>query len=121
MKWKYDQNPDVEYTWLTLWTGDDLVGYFVYTLTKGRLRTAVNIYDWDCSLQYKGAFFSAVSLLKTLGSYISFWGVYPERMQALLREAGLNQRDTATKCVVRAMKPGGVPEHMLITRADTDY
>ena len=121
LRWKYDQNPDQDYTWLTLWQRGEPLGYFVYTLMKGRLRTAVNVYDWDYWQGDVAIFAQAVKQLKQLGSFVSFWGIYAEDLQALLRQAGLEHLDGATKCIVREMHPTGLPEQLTITRVDTDY
>lgn len=121
LRWKYDQNPDTDYTWLSLWENSDLIGYFVYSLAKGRLRTAVNIYDWDYSFSQEASFIHAVSLLRSQGSYVSFWGIYSGDMLELLRKAGLKSQKSEARCIVRPLRPDSVPDQMIITRADTDY
>lgn len=104
-----------------MWENSDLIGYFVYSLAKGRLRTAVNIYDWDYSFSQEASFIHAVSLLKSQGSYVSFWGIYSGDMLELLRKAGLKSQKSEARCIVRPLRPDGVPDQMIITRADTDY
>ena len=121
LSWKYDQNPDVTYAWLTLWQDSDLLGYFVYTLTKGRLRTAVNVYDWDYYSTQDAPFRYAISLLRGLGSFVSFWGIYSGDLLELLKQSGLQSHPGKTKCIVRPMQPEGLPDQLIITRADTDY
>lgn len=121
LSWKYDQNPDVTYAWLTLWQDSDLLGYFVYTLTKGRLRTAVNVYDWDYYSTQDAPFRYAISLLRGLGSFVSFWGIYSGDSLELLKQSGLQSHPGKTKCIVRPMQPEGLPDQLIITRADTDY
>ena len=121
LSWKYDQNPDVTYTWLTLWQDETLLGYFVYTLTKGRLRTAVNVYDWDYYSSQDAPFRYAVYLLRGLGSFVSFWGIYTGDLLELLKQSGLQFHPGETKCIVRPMQPEGIPDELNITRADTDY
>lgn len=55
MRWKYDLNPDVAYNWLSVWSNNGLLGYFVFTQTQGRLRKVVNVYDWE-QIDYVDAF-----------------------------------------------------------------
>ena len=120
LKWKYDWNPNGKYTWLTLWQEGRCIGYFVYLMTRGRLRTAVNVYDWA----YVGAeskyFKYAVDLLRAKGNFVSFWGRYPSEENRLLGNANLHNRSKSTVCIVKAIGGSKVPD-LRLTRIDTDY
>lgn len=121
MHWKYDLNPDADYTWLTVYRGETLLGYLVYTLTRGRIRTAVNIYDWDFTPDEYDAFSAAIGLLKKQGNYVSIWGSYAEWEAALLEKAGLRQGGAGARPVMKPISKKGCPASLVLTRLDTDY
>ena len=120
MKWKYDLNPDETYKWLSLWQDETCIGYFVYLLTKGRLRTAVNIYDWEYFGTDPGYFRYAVKLLQQEGNFVSFWGRYPDEKIRLLQEADLYDSHADIVCIVKQIADTEIPE-LTLTRIDTDY
>ena len=120
LEWKYDLNPDEKYTWLSLWKDGSCIGYFVYLLTKGRLRTAVNVYDWEFFGDNVEYFNRAVKMLQKEGNFVSFWGRYPINTQKIMEEAGLKDRHADIVCIVKPIGNGSVPE-LTLTRIDTDY
>lgn len=121
MHWKYDLNPETKFRWLTVWDGDNLAGYFVFTCTHGRLRTAVNVYDWEFDPAAQSAFNTAVSLLNRFGNYVSIWGRYGEQEQSLLRAGGLEPSQGGTRLMLKSLSEKGWPEPLTLTRIDTDY
>lgn len=121
LRWKYDQNPDTNYRWVSLWNDGHCVGYFVYTLTKGRLRTAVNVYDWEYNGTDSGLLGEVIALLGKMGSYVSIWGRYDGQTQALMEQAGLQNVGGDTRLVLKALSDKGWPEKLTLTRIDTDY
>jgi GNAT superfamily N-acetyltransferase len=121
LRWKYDLNPDEHYTWLTLWKEDLCLGYFVYQLTKGRLRTAVNVYDWAYYEKDPECFKEAVALLQKQGNFVSFWGKYDEDTQGLLEECGFKKDGGRAVCIVKSVTGDELPAPLTLTRIDTDY
>lgn len=121
MSWKYDQNPTLRFRWLSVWEGMRLIGYFVYTCTKGRLRTAVNIYDWEFEGSATDEFRVAIGLLNRQGNYVSIWGRYGEVEQKLLHGGGLDPAPAGTRLMLKALSNKGWPEPLTLTRLDTDY
>lgn len=121
VEWKYDLNPGEQYSWLSLWRGETCIGYFVYLLTKGRLRTAVNIYDWEYSeSENTQHFIYALNLLKREGHFISFFGRYFDDKKRLLLQAGLREQKNPVTCIAKSIGEREVPE-LELTRIDTDY
>lgn len=121
MRWKYDSNPDVSFQWLVVWERTQPIGYFVYTCTQGRLRTAVNVYDWDFEPTAQEAFCKAIELLERLGNYVSIWGRYGERERKLLQGAGMTEGIGRTRWMLKALSEKGYPNPLTLTRLDTDY
>lgn len=121
LKWKYDQNPDTDYRWVSLWKDGCCIGYFVYTLTKGRLHTAVNVYDWEYNGTDGALLGKMITLLGKMGSYVSIWGRYDGQTQALMEQAGLHNAGGDTRLVLKALSDKSWPEKLTLTRIDTDY
>lgn len=121
MHWKYDLNPDTKFQWLSVWEEENLLGYFVFTCTHGRLRTAVNVYDWDFDPVAQDAFRQSISLLSRLGNYVSIWGRYGAQERALLERAGMALSPGGTRLMLKALSKKGWPEPLTLTRLDTDY
>lgn len=121
MRWKYDANPDVSFQWLVVWERAQPIGYFVYTCTQGRLRTAVNVYDWEFEPTAQEAFRKAIGLLGRLGNYVSIWGRYGEKERKLLQGAGMTEGTGRTKYMLKTLSEKGYPDPLTLTRLDTDY
>jgi len=120
LQWKYDLNPDEKYTWLSLWQDEKCIGYFVYLLNQGRLRTAVNIYDWEYAGADSKYFRYALRLLRKEGNFVSFWGRYPSETKQMMQDAGLYDKRKNIVCIVKPVGDGKIPE-LTLTRIDTDY
>jgi len=119
--WKYDENPDVAYTWLTVWKDQKCLGYLVYTLTKGRVRTVANIYDWEFDDRYAEAFTAAIKLIRRRANSVCIWGKYGEREEALLQAAGMKKKEIGSPLSVKAYPDKSIPEDLVLTRVDTDF
>ncbi len=121
MRWKFDENPDAKYTWLTVYREEQPIAYFVYTLTKGRLRTAVNVYDWDVWTQDTKPMQHAIRLLSKFGNYVSIWGRYHEPERSHMKAAGLKGKSCGTELYMKAFEGHSYPLDLTMTRIDTDY
>lgn len=121
LRWKYDANPTEKFTWLTVKKNNALLGYFVFTETKGRLRTAVNVYDWAFWGEDDSIFRSAVRLLRENGNYVSFWGRYSAETEEMFKKTGMTKSEGGTRLIVKAVSEQGWPEPLYLTRIDTDY
>jgi len=121
LRWKFDQNPDASYRWLSLWQQERCIGYFVYHRNKGRIRTAVNIHDWELEPGSEPLFSEAIRLLAKRGSFVSIWGKYPEQTLSMFHAAGMHHSGRSTPTITKPFYPGGVPDDLTLTRADTDY
>lgn len=121
LRWKYDLNPDTEYRYVSLWKNESCIGYFVYTLTRGRLRTAVNVYDWDYYGSDPDILRKVISLLRKMGNYVSIWGRYDGETVALMNKAGLKDVGGTTRLMLKSLSDKPLPEKLTLTRIDTDY
>lgn len=80
-KWKYDLNPETDYQWLSAWRDGQLLAYFVFTITKGRIHMAVNVYDWEVWYDDMDLLREASKVLKSYGDYVSIWGLYNDKKE----------------------------------------
>ena len=121
MKWKYDSNPQAHYKWLSLWRGEICIGYFVYLLTNGRFRTAVNVYDWEFSESEDPRHFThAIKILSREGHFVSFFGRYSDEKKRLLLKSGMREQKKQVTCISKTIGQCEIPE-LTLTRIDTDY
>jgi hypothetical protein len=121
MKWKYDSNPQAHYKWLSLWRGEICIGYFVYLLTNGRFRTAVNVYDWEFpESEDPRHFIHAIKLLSREGHFVSFFGRYSDEKKRLLLKSGMREQKNQVTCISKTIGQCEIPE-LTLTRIDTDY
>ncbi|MBR6533531.1 MAG: GNAT family N-acetyltransferase [Clostridia bacterium] len=119
--WKFDENPETKYHWLTLWETDKCIGYFVFTIHNGRIQTAVNVYDWEfLHSDYKILKF-ALKKLKEFGNYVSVWGKYPDNMIDIFLKVGLKKVVNKTRFVHFSASHKPFPKDLILTRIDTDY
>ena len=122
MAWKFAEAPGRHHQWLTIRYEDTLVGYFVFYVNKGRLRSAVNICDWDlkdCVTERILA--RAVGILRRLGHWVCLWGRQSETDLALWRSAGLDRAESQTDhFVFHATAGQDAPTHWHITKVDSD-
>lgn len=119
-RWKYDMNPETEYQWLSVWKEKEICAYFVFAIGKGRMRTAVNIYDWELFVDDAEILRTACKIMCSYGNFVSIWGFYGEREQKLLKEAGLKNSPANTHYMTKQVSTKKIPE-LVLTRIDTDY
>ncbi|WP_158094714.1 GNAT family N-acetyltransferase [Flavonifractor sp. An52] len=121
MRWKYDKNPANSFQWLTVWNGTELIGYFVYAVTQGRLRRVITVYDWEFAFEAQDAFCQAVKLLEKQGNGVNIWGQYGQKESLLLKAAGFQEKACGTHLMLKAISEKGYPDLLTLTRVDTDY
>lgn len=119
--WKFDKNPETKYHWLSLWQDDKCIGYFVFAIHKGRLQTAINIYDWEFFSTDKKLLKFALKKIKSFGNYVSIWGRYPKNLIELLLELGFKQKVDGAKFIHLSLSEKPFPQEIILTRIDTDY
>ncbi len=121
MHWKFDLNPDTNYKWLSLKQNGEYIGYFVYTLVKGRLNTALNIYDFEYSYPSPEPFKKAIKQLHKISSYVAIWGKYDEQTTKLFEASGIVNKRPAARLMLKAISEKGFDDNITLTRIDTDY
>lgn len=122
MEWKFDKDPSVSYSWLSVWKEQKCIGYFVYVFTKGRIRTVVNVYDWEFEKTEPTAFSEAVSLLNTMGNSVCIWGRYSEAENSLFKSAELKEKNMGCQLVVKPFdETKKIPDGLIFSRVDMDY
>jgi len=123
MKWKFVDNPDGPFLWLTIRRSGQLLGYLVVHITQGKLRRAVNIYDWALDDTVSDDVLKrAVKLLRTHGNWVSLWGLYGEKVLNRWTAAGLTEKnEKGTHFVLHHFGDKTMPENWHLTRADLDY
>lgn len=123
MKWKFVDNPEAAFRWLTIRRNGVLMGYMVFCVTAGRFRRAVNIYDWAMKEEVDTpALKKAVGLLCSWGNWIDLWGRYNKAVCARWAAAGVGiQRTQGTRFILHNLTDGPLPKNFHLTRADLDY
>lgn len=122
MVWKYDKNPETLYHWLSVWKEQNCIGYFVYTFTKGRLRTVINVYDWEFDKTESTAFSEAISLLNTMGNSVCIWGRYSAYEETLFKHSKMRKKNIGFPLVVKPFdQTKKIPTDLVISRVDTDF
>lgn len=123
MKWRFRDNPDYSYKWLTIRKDGVLHGYLTVHITQGRFRRAVNIYDWILDEQVDAQTLkAAVKLLSSHGNWISLWGKYEQDELDRWAEVGLTEQNLdPTNFLWYVLGNADIPEHWHLTRADLDY
>lgn len=123
LQWKFDSNPDEEFKWLIIYDKESIKGYFVFSPNRGRISTAVNVYDFDLSEEVpENIIKKAISILKTYGNWVSIWGSFSERESAMLKNAGLRKESKGkTNFTIHSFENKEVNIDLLLTRADLDY
>lgn len=123
LRWKFAQNPETAFQWLTLRKDGNLHGYMAVSIVRGRFRRAVNIYDWalqptveECILKL------AVDLLLTHGNWVNLWGKYSDADLALWAKAGVsNPSAQRTHFLLTPFDGNDIPGQWHLSRADLDY
>lgn len=121
LRWKYDQAPNTEHKWIGFKSDGRYIGYVVYTLTHGRFRTAVNVYDWEYPLNNSDALNTALGAIGKKGHFTSIWGRYDVGDRRLLEQCGFKRKSSGTRFMLKAMSVRGMMENITLTRIDTDY
>ena len=123
MKWKFVDNPDGPFRWLTIRKNGRLMGYMVTKTICGRIRRAVNIYDWALRDEVHDEILkSAVKLLHTHGNWVSLWGRYSDAVLDRWARAGLSRKsEQGTHFVLHTFGDRTMPDTWHVTRADLDY
>lgn len=122
LEWKFTENPELQYQWLTIRKDGALKGWFVYYVNKGRLRSAVNICDWELRSHVTSAILKhAVTILQTLGNWVTLWGRQSDADLALWRAAGLTEQEVhPDHFMFHATADFAPPAHWHITKIDSD-
>jgi GNAT superfamily N-acetyltransferase len=123
MKWKFVDNPDGPFRWLTIRNNGKLMGYMVTKIVQGKFRRAVNIYDWALRDELPDEMLrAAVKLLHTHGNWVSLWGRYSDAVLDRWARAGLAQKnEQGTHFVLHTFGDTPMPAEWHVTRADLDY
>lgn len=123
MEWKFVNNPEKDFHWLTIRKNGTLQGYLVVSITQGRFRRAVNICDWAFRENVDASVIRcAVKLLLTHGNWVELWGCCREEDRQLWAEAGLNRQSSQkTHFLLAPFQKEEYPTHWHLTRADLDY
>jgi len=123
MQWKFVDNPEGPFQWLTIRENGVLKGYLVVYITQGRFRRAVNIYDWALMDDVTDEVLKqAIKLLRTHGNWVSLWGKHSGEVTERWKRAGLiGQSEKGTHFVLHQLGEEPLPEYWHLTRADLDY
>lgn len=121
MQWKFTENPNQHYQWLTIRRNGVLEGYLVFYVNPGRLRSAVNICDWELRGSVEpGILKKAVDILRSLGNYVTLWGIQTETDRVRWQQAGFTKANTAKDRFVYQPIDSTPPTVWHITKADSD-
>lgn len=122
MQWKFTQDPNQRYRWLTIRKNGALEGYLVFYVNQGRLRSAVNICDWELKERVGADILKkAVDILRSHGNWVTLWGIQPDAHRARWQAAGFTQPNTAEDRFVYQPIDGKTPPTAWhITKADSD-
>lgn len=121
MQWKFTEDPNQRYRWLTIRKGGALEGYFVFYVNQGKLRSAVNICDWELRDSVDaGILKKAVDLLRRMGNWVTLWGIQTEADRSRWCGAGFTQPGTAKDRFVYQPIDSVPPTAWHITKADSD-
>lgn len=122
LAWKFTENPDQRYEWLTIRKDGALVGWAVFYVNRGRFRSAVNICDWELKeIVTPEILTQAVKLLQNLGNWVSLWGRQSDADRKLWQAAGLTQYEPRPDhFVYHPTSPHTPPEQWHITKVDSD-
>lgn len=123
LQWKFAENPETRFQWLTLRRNGILQGYMTVSIMRGRFRRAVNIYDWVFhSCVDAHILRQAVKLLLTHGNWVNLWGRYSEADLELWAKAGVSHRSAQnTHFLLIPFDGMDTPRQWHLSRADLDY
>ena len=122
IQWKFAQDPDRTYQWLTIRKNGELVGWFVFYANKGRIRSAVNICHWELKDCVDATVLKkAVGVLQRLGNWVGLWGIQTPAHRALWQAAGLTEEDPNSDHFMYHITDGQTPPtQWSITKVDSD-
>ena len=122
MEWKFKDNPEQKYSWLKIEYKNELVGYMVFYVNRGRLRSAVNVCDWDLKNCVDEKILRRVVLiLQSYGNWVSIWGSMSGTEERLWKAAGLGiEVKTQSHFVYHAIDKESIFNKWHITKADSD-
>ena len=122
LAWKFTENPDQKYQWLTIRRKGELAGWLVFYVNKGRLRSAVNICDWELQNWVEPEMLShAVRMLQGKGNWVTLWGRQSEADRKRWQAAGLTQEEHhPDHFVFHGTLDQTPPAHWHITKLDSD-
>lgn len=122
LAWKFTENPDLRYQWLTIRKDGVLKGWFVFYVNKGRLRSAVNICDWELRPEVTEEILThSVDILQALGNWVTLWGKQDDANRARWQAAGLTETEEAHDHFMFHSTQGYIPpSHWHITKLDSD-
>lgn len=123
LRWKFAQNPETAFQWLTLRKDGNLHGYMAVSIVRGRFRRAVNIYDWALRPSVDERVLKlAVDLLLTHGNWVNLWGKFSDADLALWAKAGVsNPSSQRTHFLLIPFDGNDIPGQWHLSRADLDY
>jgi GNAT superfamily N-acetyltransferase len=122
MQWKFVEDPNQRYQWLTICRDGKLEGYCAFYVNRGRLRSAVNICDWELQPTLPNEILKkAVELLHSLGNWVHLWGMLSPEDLTRWQKAGLIRPSTNTeRFVFFPLTDREIPADWSITKADSD-
>lgn len=122
MQWKFTEDPNQRYQWLIIRRDGKLEGYFAFYVNHGRLRSAVNICDWELLPSLPDIILKkAVDLLHSLGNWVHLWGMLTPADLTRWQKAGLTHPSTsAERFVYFPLTDREIPTDWSITKADSD-
>lgn len=122
MQWRFANNPEHSYQWLTIRHKGAMEGYIVFYVNYGRLRSAVNICDWELTNTVSDDILkAAVDILRSKGNWVNLWGRTDEQSAARWQRAGMTQQGAERDYFIYCpMDDHSIPENWHITKADSD-
>ena len=122
LEWKFTENPEQNYQWLTIRKEGSVMGWLVYYVNKGRLRSAVNICDWELRPEVTADVLSlAVRRLQSLGNWVTVWGRQNRHDGDLWTRSGMTEQMPAhDHFMFHATGDLTPPSDWHITKIDSD-
>ncbi|MBO5505505.1 MAG: hypothetical protein J5984_03395 [Clostridia bacterium] len=86
--WRCDRYKGVEYKSISLYDGEKLIAYFIILVTRGRLKTALKVVNFDILEEYMGDIDKIAKDFKkcayTIGDAIDFYGVWGKELRDIM-------------------------------------
>lgn len=121
-QWKFDENPERKSRWLTIRKNGELIGSVTFYVNQGRLRSAVNIQDFELkNCVTDDILKKVVNILHSFGHWVSLWGSWDDVMIAQWQRAGLTlSGDCNDHFIYHSLDGIPAPAQWYITKADSD-